>query len=105
MYKLMTLTAVLVALALAPVFGGVSADDRPGGSVDVREPASERLAAERAQIDESLTCDWTCQACEADQGCQQICTELGDCGSTCGVMARCDAQHEWSDEACACVIR
>jgi hypothetical protein len=105
MYKLMTLAVVLVALALAPVLGGVSGGDRPRELVDVREPSSAPTAAERAQIAETLTCDWACEACEADQGCQQVCTEIGDCGSTCGVMARCDAQHVWSDETCACVTR
>lgn len=107
MYKLMTLAVVLVALALAPVLGGVSGSgtSREPADVDAREQASKRVAAERAQIAETMTCDWACEACEADQGCQQVCTEVGDCGSTCGVMARCDAQHVWSDDACACVSR
>lgn len=105
MYKLMTLAVVLVALALAPVLGGVSGDGTPPESIDVREQTSPRIGAERPSTDASPTCDWTCQACEADQGCQQVCIEIGDCGSTCGAMARCDAVHVWSDEACACILR
>ena len=113
MYKLMTLAVVLVALALAPVLGGVSGNGTPRERVDVgvgvsvgeREQASVQVAAERAQIAEAMSCDWACEACEPDQGCQQVCTEVGDCGSTCGVMARCDAQHVWSNDACACVPR
>lgn len=107
MYKLMTLAVVLVALALAPVLGGVSGDDTLRQRSDVSGQTSAPIAAERAraQIDQTPSCDWACEACEADQGCQQVCTEIGDCGSTCGVMARCDAQHVWSDEACGCVTR
>jgi hypothetical protein len=107
MYKLMTLAVVLVALALAPVLGGVSAEGTLREPMDASE-ASEQLSnpiAQRRQADETPACDWACEACEADQGCQQTCTEIGDCGSTCGVMARCDGQHVWNDEACACVIR
>jgi hypothetical protein len=105
MYKLMTLAVVLVALALAPVLGGVSPDDTPREPADVSEQASVQVAVERRPSDETVTCDWACEACEADQGCQQVCTEIGDCGSTCGVMARCDAQHVWSDQDCGCVAR
>jgi hypothetical protein len=104
MYKLMTLAAVLVALALAPVLGGVSDDRALRDPIDMSR-ASVQVATEHATSDETLTCDWSCQACASDQGCQQICSEIGDCGSTCGVMARCDAQHVWSDDACSCVVR
>jgi hypothetical protein len=105
MYKLMTLAVVLVALALAPVLGGVSGSGTTGDLVDASEQLTASRTVDPAPNDETLTCDWACQACESDQGCQQICTEIGDCGSTCGVMARCDAQHAWSDEACACISR
>jgi hypothetical protein len=111
MYKLMTLSVVLVALALAPVLGGVSAEGtlrEPMNAIEASE-LSEQLSAppasERRQHAETSACDWACEACESDQGCQQTCTEIGDCGSTCGVMARCDAQHVWNDQACACVSR
>lgn len=106
MYKLMTLAVVLVALALAPVLRGVSAGDELRDPMSAAEQASVRVEADDpVEIDETLTCDWACQACEPDQGCQQVCIEIGDCGSTCGAMARCDAQHVWSDDACACVMR
>lgn len=114
MYKLMTFATVLVALALAPVLSGMSGDARPrdpseaGEVIEVRR-ADEVVAQQgvRADVTEEAakTCEWSCQACEADQGCRQICTEIGDCGNACGVTARCDAQHEWSEEACACVGR
>jgi hypothetical protein len=100
MYKLMTLAVVLVALALAPVLGGVSGNGTSHGQLD---PSQQLSAPRTVDPGQALTCDWACQACESDQGCRQICTEIGDCGSTCGVMASCDAQHAWSDEACACV--
>jgi hypothetical protein len=105
MYKLMTLAAVLVALALAPVLGGVSDDRALRDPVDASRARVHPIEAEPAPSGEAPTCDWSCETCEPDQGCQQICSEIGDCGSTCGVIAHCDAQHVWSDEACSCVGR
>jgi hypothetical protein len=106
MYKLMTLAAALVVLALAPVLTGVRRDDGPAREmVGPGTHASGVRAAEPSQPDEALTCEWTCRACEPEQGCRQICTETGDCGSTCGVTAQCDTQHAWSEDACACVLR
>jgi hypothetical protein len=106
MYKLLSLAAVLVALALAPVLTGIHQAENPQGSVRVGEQSSERAkAGESSASVEEQSCDWTCQACEPDQGCRQFCTEIGDCGSSCGVTAQCDAQHVWDDEDCACVSR
>jgi hypothetical protein len=107
MYKLMTLAAVLVVLALAPVLTGMSAAEAPQpmrgmGGQKASEPAGP---AELASPDELLACEWSCRACKAEEGCRQLCTETGDCGSTCGVMAQCDAQHAWREDACACVLR
>jgi hypothetical protein len=104
MYKLMTMASVLVILALAPVLTGMSRDEGP------RDMPGQRAThgaepAEPARLHDPLSCEWTCRACEPEQGCRQLCTETGDCGSTCGVMAQCDDRHAWSDDACACVLR
>jgi hypothetical protein len=113
MYKLMTFATVLVALALAPVLSGMGGDARPrdpsgAGEVEVRRP-SEAVSQQGVRAIEpeetNQTCEWSCRACAADQGCRQICTEIGDCGNSCGVTARCDARHEWSEDACACIAR
>jgi hypothetical protein len=113
MYKLMTLATVLVALALAPVLSGMGRDDRPrepsgAGDMDQasgRTNESPTIGQNMNAAEQAQTCEWACQACDPDQGCRQLCTEIGDCGNTCGVTARCDAQHTWNDEACACVLR
>ena len=114
MYKLMTLATVLVALALAPVLSGMGGDARPrdpSGAGDMARPievageAPEQDPTSTNAPEDAKTCEWSCRACEPDQGCRQFCTEIGDCGSTCGVTARCDSHHKWSDDACACIAR
>lgn len=118
MYKIMTVAALLVGLALAPVLGsefradaftpGARGNAQPGS---VETGASKRAAAGpsagkgAAEADEVSSCAWSCQACEPEQGCSQICTEIGECGSVCGVMARCDAGLRWDESACTCVTR
>jgi hypothetical protein len=105
MYKLLSLAAVLVALALAPVLTGMHQAENPQGSVHVGEPLERAEKVDAGAKAEQQSCDWNCQACQPEQGCRQFCTEVGDCGSSCGVTAQCDAQHVWSDDACACVSR
>jgi hypothetical protein len=106
MYKLLSLAAVLVALALAPVLGGMRQAESPQGSVRVGEQLSKRVdAVVPDAVTDEQACQWACRACEPEQGCRQLCNEIGDCGSSCGVTARCDAQHVWSEDACACVSR
>lgn len=113
----MTVAALLVGLALAPVLGSEFRADAftPGargnahpGSVETgasKRAAGPRTAQGAAEADDVSSCAWSCQACEPEQGCSQICTEVGECGSVCGVMARCDAGLRWDESVCACVTR
>jgi hypothetical protein len=104
MYKLLSLATVLVALALAPVLSGIHQAENPQGTARAGasvEPVQRIIPAKA----EEQSCDWSCRACEPEQGCKQLCTEIGDFGNSCGVTAQCDAQHVWSDDACACVSR
>lgn len=115
MYKIMTVAALLVGLALAPVLGSeFRADAFTRGARGNAQPGSVKTDASKrggltdpgaGEADEVSSCAWSCQACEPEQGCSQICTEVGECGSVCGVMARCDAGLRWDESVCACVTR
>jgi hypothetical protein len=102
MYKIMTLSTLLLGLALAPVLSSVgdATDNRPIHSIDTvatTEPMDELPA------DEPSSCEWSCGACEPGQNCTQMCTEVGDCGNSCGVTAHCASGFGWDDASCSCV--
>jgi hypothetical protein len=109
MYKALTLVTLIAGLVAVPVLRGGSVDlgsDRE----QTRAPEVANQLTEQATLGlhepgpvELTSCEWACQACEAGQGCTQTCTEIGDCGSVCGVIARCEVGHRWDDSACACV--
>jgi hypothetical protein len=106
MYKLITLSTLLFGLALAPVLGGRVEQPRDGLGQD-DSPYVSNLAG-YPTTDPTLdaefgTCEWRCEACEPGLGCIQTCTEVGNCGSTCSVIARCDADYVWNEDSCSCV--
>ena len=106
MYKLLTLGTLLVGLALAPVLTN-SVDEQLQDDNVVLSPRQldardARAPEEAAPVDEARACEWECRACEPGQGCAQICAEVGDCGSACGMIAQCDSDHAWDEGACAC---
>ncbi|PRP95233.1 hypothetical protein [Enhygromyxa salina] len=114
MYKLITLSTLLLGLALAPVLGGSVGQDRHGPArgdslhpdyLDQLEHAERRVGDQTSAVLDApvASCEWRCEACEADQGCSQTCTEIGNCGSTCNVIARCDVGYAWDEASCSCV--
>lgn len=116
MYKLITLSTLLLGLALAPVLGG-NVEQRHGGPAQSDSPYVDgalhdpsgalagALAGDTAanMSIEASACDWRCEPCEPDQGCTQTCTEIGNCGTTCNVIARCDVGYVWDEGSCSCV--
>ena len=107
MYKLITLATLLVGLALAPVLGG-SVEQEPRGpaqtdSLRVNHRILDRTPATAASELELGSCEWACEACEPGQACTQTCTEIGNCGSTCDVIARCNRGYVWDEGSCSCV--
>ncbi|KIG17197.1 hypothetical protein DB30_03510 [Enhygromyxa salina] len=114
MYKLITLSTLLLGLALAPVLGGSVGQDRTGpAQTDSLHPDyhRDRVRIDRensqglsSQLDGPIaSCEWSCEACEPDQGCTQTCTEIGNCGSTCNVISRCEVGFAWDEASCSCV--
>jgi hypothetical protein len=107
MHKIVGVAALLLGLAIAPVLGGMGMEVKAPqlGPTSVEAPASapERPDVEPSVVEQASACEWSCRACAADEGCKTLCTEVGDCGSVCGVTARCDDAHHWDEQACACV--
>lgn len=113
MYKLITLATLLLGLALAPVLRGSVAEDKldPMQTDWPRDNdrVTDRVLDHAGQSDDAATevetsaCEWRCEACEPGQACSQICTEIGNCGSTCDMVARCNAEFVWDETSCSCV--
>ena len=105
MYKLMTLGALLVGLALAPVLsGGIDPEqktlpkiERP--AISASDQLSPTNDAARAS---ARSCQWECHVCEAEQDCANTCTEIGECGSSCGFIMQCKPGQNWNESNCAC---
>ena len=107
MYKLMTLGALLLGLALAPVLSGNGAQEEQDDLVELSARQIDARVSSEQGVDqpvtqEARTCEWQCEVCEPEQGCSQVCTEIGDCGSACDMVAQCDAEHTWDESTCAC---
>lgn len=105
MYKVMTLGTLLVGLALTPFLSGEVESRRP----PVEDPVVNSRAEQDGVVSEveaagptKRACEWSCAVCEPDQGCTQTCTEIGECGSTCGFVMECEPGLRWDEIACAC---
>jgi hypothetical protein len=114
MYKFLTISTLLLGLALAPVLGGSVGQERtpsvhpdslhPDHFEQLDEQERHNVRDQSVQLVAAIaSCEWRCEACEPDQGCSQTCTEVGNCGSTCDVVARCDVDYAWDEASCSCV--
>lgn len=111
MYKLLTISTLLLGLALAPF---LSAQERQGprrnaavhpeheSANQVGDQVKNQAIGTAVAVD-SGTCAWRCAACEPGQGCSQICTEIGECGTTCNMISRCNAGYVWDEASCSCI--
>lgn len=105
MYKLMTLGTLLIGLALAPALSEAERATQPSENAGSAQIQSQAAKVQTTPVVEPVSCEWSCRACEPGEGCLQTCTEIGDCGSTCDTLTRCDAEHVWSENSCACEAR
>lgn len=104
MYKVMTLGTLLVALALAPVLsGGVDPERKELPEVELPSQDLPVVNEARAQSPEQArSCQWACSVCEEDQNCTHSCTEVGECGSSCGFIQQCHPGQVWNEANCSC---
>ena len=88
----------LLCLVLAPACSEASVEaDAPV------ESALEHDALLALSDASARPCAWACELCPAGQGCLRACTEVGDCGSSCPVVAQCVADYAWDELSCSCV--
>ena len=48
-------------------------------------------------------CQTICKQCAPNQVCTQVCELVGNCGSSCTVLALCIQGYHWDDNACRCL--
>jgi hypothetical protein len=63
------------------------------------EPGEETSTAEQA----AGGCQEKCQKCPPNKFCTMECKLIGNCGSSCTMIALCVEGYVWSDTACQCL--
>jgi hypothetical protein len=90
----------LLCLVLAPACGEGSFE---ADGLALVEPKLEYGALLALSDTSARPCAWDCELCPDGQGCLRACTEIGDCGSSCNVVAQCMAGYGWDETSCSCV--